>query len=54
MSRDAVEIAQLKDAHAEGDPYFVVELGLFSAGEMLYEVIELSLIAQAAEHYAFG
>ena len=30
---DAVEIAKLKDAHAERDADFVVELGLFAAGE---------------------
>src|SRR5205085_6138356 len=54
VGRDTVEIAQLKDAHAEGDPYFVVKLGLLASREMLYEVIELGLIAQAAKGNAFG
>ena len=52
--RNAVEITQLEDAHAEGNSDGVVELGLFAAGEMLYEVIELGLISQAAEDDAFG
>jgi len=51
---DAVEIAQLEDAHAEGDAHFIIELGLLSTGEMLDEVIELGLISQAAEDDAFG
>ena len=54
MGRNAVEIAQLKDAHAEGDPHFVVELGLLAAGEDFYQVIELRLITKAAEYDAFG
>ena len=54
MGRDAVEIAKLEDAHAEGDAHFVVELGLLAAGEMLYEVVQLGLISQAAQDDAFG
>ena len=54
VGRDAVEIAQLEDAHAEGDADDVVELGLFAAGEEFDQVIQLRLISQAAQYDAFG
>ena len=53
VRRDAVQIAQLKDAHAERDPDFFVELGLLTAGEDVDQVIQLRLISQAAEDDAF-
>ena len=54
VRRDAIEIAQLKDAHAERDAHFVVELGLLAAGEDVDQVIQLRLISQAAKYDAFG
>ena len=54
VRRDPVQVAQLKDAHAERDADLVVELELLAAGEILYEVIELGLIPQAAQDDAFG
>ena len=54
VRRDPVEITQLEDAHAERDAHDVVELELFSAGEALYEVIQLCLISQATQDHAFG
>jgi len=54
MRRDAVEIAQLKDAHLQRDAYFVVEFGLLAAGEVFDEVTQLCLISQAAKYDTFG
>ena len=51
---DPVQIAQLKDAHAQRNAHHVVELGLLAAGEEFDQVVQLRLIPQAAEHDAFG
>ena len=51
---DAVEIAQLEDAHAEGDAHDVVELGLLAAGEEFDQVVQLRLMPQASKRDAFG
>ena len=45
---DAVEVAELEDAEAEGDADFGVELD-GAAGEVVDEEVELELVAEAAE-----
>ena len=50
---DAVEVAELENAEAEGDADFGVELD-GAAGEVVDEEVELELVAEAAEDELVG
>lgn len=50
---NAVEIAQLKNAQAESDAHFEIELRLRTSREMSDQEIELALITQASEDQSF-
>jgi hypothetical protein len=54
VGRNAVEVAQLENAQAQGDADFLVELRLRPAGKMIDQEIKLALISQAAEDESFG
>ena len=54
VSGNAFEIAQLKNAQAQRDTNFQIELGLRPPGEMVDQKIELALIPQAAEDQSLG
>ena len=51
---NAVQIAQLENAHAQGDANFEIELRLRTPREMGDQEIELALITQASEDQSFG
>ena len=51
MGRDAIQMPELIDSHAQGDANFRIQR---TGGEQAYEVIDLGLIAEGAEHNFVG
>ena len=54
VRRDSIQIADLVDAHAQGDADFRIQLALGASGIMSDQEVELRLIAEAAEYDRLG